>query len=94
MKQPKITNFFCPIIKNNNRNILIHKTFNPKLFKHRILKPKPLKYRKIKPKKIKNNLDNIVDEGYLGDDEINISDKPIYKVINLLNDLKYLKINS
>ena len=68
------------------------------MFKHRILKPKSLKSQKLKSKKLKpkkniNNFYNIIDEGYLGDDEINIEEKLGYKVINLLNDLKYLKIN-
>ena len=91
MKQPKITNFFCPIIKKNNNRKFINHILKPKLFKHKILKPKPLKTKRLKMKH--NNLNHNVDEGYLGDDENYIFEEKNYKVFNLLNDLKYLKIN-
>ena len=80
MKQHKITNFFIPITINNNYRI----GKNIKL-----IKPKTLKLKTIK---------SIIDDGYLGDDEYICNDekekKNNYRVINLLDDLKYLKIKS
>ena len=108
MKQPKITNFFIPIIINKNYGIgknikqikpkvLKPKVLKPKVLKHKILKPKIIKPKILKPKlkKPKTIKKMLIDDsdGYLGDSEDENYLKNI-KIIDLVNEIKYLKVNS
>ena len=98
MKQPKITNFFIPIIINKNYGIgknikqIKSKVLKPKVLKPKIIKPKVLKPKILKPKTIKKMLIDDTD-GYLGDSEDEDYLKNI-KIIDLVNEIKYLKVNS
>ena len=84
MKQPKITNYFMPIF--NNKLTKINKNFRFKNNKIKKLKPKPKRFNK-------KNIENLIDEGYLGDSEDDNYSNNI-KVIDLVHELKYLKVNS
>lgn len=90
MKQPKITNFFMPILNDKQAKIKQNFRFKNNKIKKIKSKPKP----KPKPRRFnKKKIENLIDEGYLGDSEDENYSNNI-KVLDLVYELKYLKVSS